>query len=70
MKDKKTIAKKIMKYCPYDWANTLEKVITSLNHWIADEEMWNGWQTGGFEFKKTKKGRRYIEIIPIRIYVD
>jgi len=73
MKNKKEIVKKIMKMCPYDWAKNQEDVEKSLGYWLKEDDMWGenlGSQTGGFVFLKTKSGRRYIETLPTRIYID
>lgn len=67
-----------MKYCPYDWAKDKEDVKRSLGYWLKEDAMWkdvkynNEWsrQTGGFSFKITKTGKRYMETIPTRIYID
>ena len=66
-----------MKYCPYDWARDKKSVVKALDDWI----IFNMWkdvdfsdkhflEAGGFRFKVTKTGRRYLETIPIRIYID
>jgi hypothetical protein len=72
MKDINTIARQIRKICPFDWAKDLEVIKISIPSWIK-EGMWDkylGGSTGGFIFKRTKKGKRYLELEPIRIYID
>ena len=72
----KDIVKKIMQFCPYDLAKDVADVEETVKNWIKSEnELWDGcletcWQTGGFVFKRAKSGRRYIEVVPSRIYFD
>jgi len=75
MKNKDDIVRKIMKFCPYDWAKDKEDVSRTLGYWLNEDKwVWDdkhlGGQTGGFRFMKTKSGHRYIETIPTRIYID
>ena len=73
MKKQETIIKQIMKFCPHKWAKDPEQVRTSLGYWLKEDDMWGkglGWQTRGFIFKKTKSGRRYMETLPVKIYLD
>ena len=79
MKDKKRIVKRIMQFCPYDWAKDKKDVEKALGYWLKEDDMWRDLvpgdnfyccETGGFRFKKSNSGRRYIETIPVRIYID
>lgn len=80
MKDLKEVAKKIKKYCPYNWAEEedLDDIVRIIGYWLKEDDVWKDvkfgdeftCQTGGFSFKKTKSGNRYIETIPVRIYID
>ena len=80
MKDLMKVAKKIKQFCPYDWAEreSLNRLVEIIGYWLKEDAMWKDikynqdfyCQTGGFSFKITKSGRRYIETIPVRIYID
>lgn len=73
MKNRKLIVKKIMEYCPFSWAQNEEEVESHVDYLFSNNDQsfdFTGEECGGFKYLKTKKGRRYMETIPARIYID
>jgi len=63
--------KKVGKYLKnkgivFNW--TIKDVKKCMNEMYSNGTF--GWETGGLCFKKTKKGRKYIEFIRTRCYLD
>jgi len=64
------LKKWIMSNCPYEWAKNEKNVEKSISQWLNDDTIWDCCETGGFKFARSKTGRRYIETIPRRKYID